>query len=138
MAATKATVEEGSTGGRPGLRRHPDQRLLLLGSAGVLLGSFLPWLQTGLGTLSGFEGAGIYTFYAGVLGLAGALVPSRTLAIWQGAIMAAAAIGLPLWQVARALNLVGLSGWTPGVGLALVFGAGVFTARSVWLIAQDE
>lgn len=134
MAATKATSDEVTASRGAASGRHPDQRLLLLASAGVIVGSFLPWIQTGLGTYQGFLGAGIYTFYAGVLGLAGALVPSAKLAMIQGAIMAAVAIALPVWQIARLLNLVGFSGWTPGVGLALVLLSGLYSARTVWLM----
>lgn len=97
----------------------------------VAFGSFLPWIDTPLGQISGARGAGLWTFYAAMLGLAGALVPLRTMALLQGAVLALVAVGLPVWQVVRLLNLVGTSGWMPGPGLVLVFGGGVLAAVAV-------
>lgn len=91
----------------------------------VTVGSFLPWLDTVAGSVSGSRGAGLWTFYAAMLGLAGALVPVRSLRIGQALILGVAAIALPVWQVVHLLNLVGFSGWMPGPGLVLVFGGGV-------------
>ncbi len=116
---------------------HPRQRMLVLLAAGVIVGSFMPWLETGLGTYRGFAGPGRYLFYAGVLGLGAGLVPVRALAIAQGAVLAAVAIFLPLWQVVRLLNLVGVSGWAPGLGMVLIFGCGVMAARvTISLVRQ--
>ncbi len=115
-------------------RRPTGQRLLLLASFGVIIGSFLPWVETGFGVYRGFAGGGATTFYAGVFGLAGALVPSRKLAMVQGSITALVGVGIAVWQVANLLMKVGISGWTPGIGLVLVFGAGVYAARAVWVI----
>lgn len=97
----------------------------------VTFGSFMPWLDTALGTVSGIRGAGLWTFYAAMLGLAGALVPIRTLAVVQGAIFAVVAVALPVWQLVHVLNLVGTGGWMPGPGLVLVFGGGVLAGVAV-------
>lgn len=97
----------------------------------VVFGSFLPWVDTALGTVSGVRGAGLWTFYAAMLGLAGAMVPMRTLALVQGAILALVAIALPVWQVVHVLQLVGTGGWFPGPGLVVVFGGGVVAAFAV-------
>lgn len=102
----------------------------------VALGSFLPWIDTALGAISGARGAGLWTFYAAMLGLAGALVPMRTLALVQGAVLALVALALPLWQAGHLLSLVGTAGWVPGPGLVLVFGGGVLAAVAVRRMAS--
>ena len=97
----------------------------------VTLGSFLPWLDTAVGTVSGARGPGLWTFYAAMLGLAGALVPVRTLAMMQGSVLAVVAVVLPVWQLVHMLRLVGTVGWIPGPGLVLVFGGGVVAGFAV-------
>ncbi|QZY29368.1 hypothetical protein [Nocardioides coralli] len=114
-----------------GRQPRPGRRQLLGGVAMVALGSFMPWLDTAVGTVSGVRGAGLWTFYAAMLGLAGALVPSRRLAIAQGSLLALVAVALPVWQVVHVLGLVGTAGWMPGPGLVLVFGGGVVAAVAV-------
>lgn len=111
-------------------RRMPGQRRLLLASVLLILGGFLPWLYTFAGTVSGIRGAGLYTFYAGMLALAGALLPARwsAAALLQAVIVAIPGIVLPVWQVARMLTLVGTQGWAPGPGLVMTFGGGVLCA----------
>ena len=115
-------------------RRWPragrGQRPLLGASAMVALGAFLPWVYTGLGPVSGARGAGLYVFYAATLGLAGALVSLRWVAVVQAALLAAAAVGLALWQVVHLVTLVGFSGWVPGPGLVLVFGGGLLAGKA--------
>lgn len=104
----------------------------------VVVGSFLPWLDTAVGTVSGARGAGLWTFYAAMLGLAGALVPVRTLAIVQGAVLSLVALVLPVWQLVHVLNLVGTGGWTPGPGLVLVFGGGVLAGVGVGRMLRED
>lgn len=127
------------TGAAAGAGRwvDPRQRMLALLAIGVIVGSFMPWIETALGTYRGFAGPGQYLFYAGVLGLAAGLVPVRSLAIIQGGLMAVLAIGLPLWQVGRLVSRVGFEAWAPGVGLVLVFGCGVLAARTTVQIARS-
>ena len=115
-----------------GSRRRPDpaRRRLAGAVAMVVLGSFMPWVDTAVGSVSGARGAGLWTFYAAMLGLAGALVPNRRAAAIQAAVLAAAALVLPAWQVLRLLSLVGTEGWSPGPGLVLVFGGGALAATA--------
>lgn len=94
------------------------------------LGAFLPWVYTGVGTVSGARGAGLWVFYAATLGLAGALVSSRRVAALQATVLAVAAVGLAVWQVVHLLSLVGLQGWLPGPGLVLTLGGGVLAAAA--------
>jgi hypothetical protein len=94
----------------------------------VVFGSFLPWIDTAVGSVSGARGAGLWTFYAAMLGLAGVLVPKRRMAAVQAAIFAAVALLVPAWQVVHLLNLVGTDGWVLGPGLVLVLGGGVLGA----------
>lgn len=109
---------------------HRAQLPLLLASAAMIIASFMPWVVTGFGTYRGVVGPGLWTFYGGIFGIAGALVPSRRLALGHAIATAAAGIGLPLWQLQRLLAQVGLDGWSPGFGMAVAFIAGVVAARS--------
>ncbi len=109
----------------------------------VALGSFMVWVDTPVGSVLGHQGPGLWTFYAAMFGLAGAIVPIRRLALVQGAVLAVVAVGLPLWQVTRIVGLVGFGGWMPGPGLVLVIGGGVLAAvatarmaRSPWPVGQ--
>lgn len=104
---------------------HPAQLRLLLASSVVIIGSFLPWVVTGFGTYRGIAGPGLWTFYAGIFGIAGALIPMRRIAVLHGVALTAAALFLPLWQVQRLVTNVGFDGWTPGFGLGIVLIAGV-------------
>ncbi|WP_240641488.1 hypothetical protein [Nocardioides ferulae] len=134
LAATSVPT---SRNGRVRTRRAPDpaRRRLALAVGMVVLGSFLPWIYTSLGSLSGVRGGGLWTFYFAMLGLAGALIPSRRAAAVQAGLMAAPALVLPVWQVLHVAGLVGFSGWLPGPGLLMVFAGGVVAAgaaRALW------
>jgi hypothetical protein len=121
-----------------GARRRtpvPGRGKLLGAVAMVVFGSFMPWLDTLAGQVSGAGGAGLWTFYAAMLGLAGALVPIHVLRVVQASILAVVAIALPVWQVIHMLRLVGTSGWLPGPGLVLVLGGGVLAAVAVRQLA---
>jgi hypothetical protein len=116
-------------------RMEPGRGRLLLASVMALLGGFLPWLYTAVGSVSGARGAGLWVAYAAMLGLAGALLPFRRAAAVQALVFAAVAVTLPLWQVVHLVDLVGFQGWTPGPGLVMSFGAGVLAAlaaRQLW------
>jgi hypothetical protein len=114
-------------GGRPGRR--------LLGAAlMVLLGAWLPWIYTGLGSIAGVRGAGLWTMYAAVLGLAGGLIRRPRLAAGHGAVLAVIAVALPTWQVVHLVSLVGFAGWMPGPGLVLTLGGGVLAGTAAWTL----
>ena len=134
-AGPGSTSTRTRSGRRPAV---PGRRQLLGAVAMVAVGSFLPWLDTALGQINGVRGAGLWTFYAAMLGLAGALVPIRMLALVQGAVMALAAMALPVWQVVYLLGLVGTEGWIPGPGLVVVFGGGVLAAVAVRRMSTAE
>lgn len=102
----------------------------------VLLGAWLPWMYTGLGAVAGVRGAGLWTMYAAVLGLAGAIIRKPRLAALHATALAVVAVALPAWQVVHLLSLVGFEGWMPGPGLVLTLGGGVLAAtaaRSLWV-----
>lgn len=120
------------------VREVRARRMLLLATAAVILGSFLPWVSTALGNVPGYRGAGLWTFYAAMLGLTGAFVPWRRVALVQGAVLAAVAVALPAWQVVHLLQLVGTSGWLPGLGLVLVLGGGAAAGLATWRLATPE
>jgi hypothetical protein len=133
MATTIAPVSQ-----RRPSRALRGQRALMGASSMVLVGSFLPWVATSAGNVAGVRGAGLWTFYAATLGLAGAVVPSRKLAVVQGAILALAAVVLTSWQVVHLLRLVGVQGWLPGPGLVLTFGGGVVAAYAVRTLVRRD
>jgi hypothetical protein len=86
-----------------------------------------------VGSISGARGPGLWTFYAAMLGMAGALVPTRRIAGAQAAVMGVVCVVLPVWQLVRAFDLLGTEGWLPGPGIVLVLGGGVLalaTARA--------
>jgi hypothetical protein len=118
----------------PATRRGkmPGQRRLLAATVLILVGAFLPWLYTPLGTVTGMRGPGLWTATVGMLALAGAIVPVRVLATLQAAAAAAICIALPLWQFFHLFNLVGMQGWTPGPGLVLTLAGGVLAAVAAW------
>ncbi|MFA9447163.1 hypothetical protein [Egicoccus sp. AB-alg6-2] len=132
-----ADARESTTASR---RRWPPlgrgQPLLLVASIGVLVGSFLPWVDTIAGRFTGMEGGGVWTFYAGFLGLAGGLVPRRGLARLNGAIAAVTAIGLPLWQLQRLNAMCDWQVCMPSTGLVLVAGCGLLAARATHLLGR--
>ena len=132
MDQTVGTAGATTTGRATGRRvAVPGRRQLLGAVAMVAFGSFMPWLDTVAGTVSGARGAGLWTFYAAMLGLAGALVPIRSLAVVQGAVLAVVASVLPVWQLVHVYSMVGTAGWMPGPGLVLVLGGGVLAAVAV-------
>lgn len=116
--------------GRGKGRRNPGSRRLLGAALLVLIGAFLPWIATAAGNISGVRGAGLWTMYAAVLGIAGAIIRSHKLAAAHAAVVAVVAIGLPLWQVFHLVGLVGFSGWLPGPGLVMTLGGGVLAGTA--------
>ncbi|WP_017624207.1 hypothetical protein [Nocardiopsis chromatogenes] len=107
---------------------HPGSIGMLSGGLMLVIGSFTPWVSTPLGNLSGMGGPGLWVMCAGVLALAGALLPYRRIALAHALLPAALAGVLVLWQLARIAQLSGATdSWgklLPGVGLVIV-GAGV-------------
>ena len=141
MSADGSTSSEPAAEGadHPRMRRrlHPAQRQLLVAAFGVIVGSFLPWVTVNMGlSYGGFAGAGLYTFYLGVLGIAGGLVPQRRLAAVQGGIVALGAVGLPLWQLLHLIARVGFGGWLPGAGLIVVLASGFLAGLSTWQLVR--
>ena len=126
--------------GRTAARRPsvPGRRQLLGAVAMVAVGSFMPWIDTAVGPVSGARGPGLWTFYAAMLGLAGVLVPIRSLAVVQGAVLALTAMALPVWQLVHVFGLVGTGGWIPGPGLVLVLGGGVLAAVGAHRMSRAE
>lgn len=96
----------------------------------VIVGSFLPWVHTALGNVSGISGPGLWTAYAAFAGLAGAMMPWRRIGAAHLSVFAAVALILPTWQVVHVLGLVGIGGWLPGTGLVLVACGGILAATA--------
>lgn len=119
-------------------RKMPGQLRMLAGSAMILVGAFLPWLYTELGNFTGMAGPGLWTATMGMLALAGALVPSRILAMIQGAAAAAVTMFIPLWQFWHVFSKVGMAGWMPGPGLLLTFVGGLLCGIAAWQLWNLE
>lgn len=124
----------------PARPRPFGARPLLLGSALIALGSLLPWVSTPFGNVSGIRGAGMWTLYAGALGIAGSLMRRRRLVLVHAVPVAIAALVLPLWQLLR-IGQLGMASGTflaavPGMGLVLVLGGGVLAARGAMALAR--
>lgn len=117
-------------------RRHPGQNVLLLASVTLAVASFLPWVETGFGSISGMAGAGVFTFYAAAWGVAGGLVPWRRVALGHAIAVTALAVGLPAWQVASLVSRDLGGGWFAGTGLMLAVASGSLAARAVWQLAR--
>lgn len=136
---TSATSTAQSTGGATGpskTRRVRHQGTVLMLSGGVLafIGSLLPWLTTPVGSLSGMAGPGLWTLSAGMLGLAGALLPFRRVALAHAAIPGLAIAVIVVWQLARIGYVSATTGsWgqlLPGMGLVMVGGAAALLLRA--------
>lgn len=111
--------------------------MLLVGAAALIIGSFLPWLETGLLTFSGTAGPGLWTLCFGVIGLAGGMLRSRAVVLGHAVAVSVVALGLPAWQLVRLFRLVGASGWVPGTGMLLVTAGGVTSAVAAVRLARS-
>lgn len=100
--------------------------------AAIMLGSFLPWGQAGIFTVSGTDGDGIFTLVLGgvLVGIGIANKPSRGLGIV--AILMSVLSGLIAW------NIVTSMGDAAGSGLYLVLLGAVFGVISGLGVYADE
>jgi hypothetical protein len=102
----------------------------------LAVASFLPWVDTAFGSFSGMAGAGLYTFYAAVLGIAGGLMPWRRLALGHAVLVTATAVLLPAWQISSLVGRGLGGGWVPGTGILLALASGSLAARATWHLAR--
>lgn len=120
-------------------RRGRPNRRLLGAALMVLIGAWLPWIYTGVGSVAGVRGAGLWTMYAAVLGIAGAALRRRPRwASVHAAVLALVAVSLAVWQVVHLVSLVGFAGWMPGPGLVLTLGGGVLAATVAWSLWNTD
>jgi len=98
------------------------QVLLLIASLVTMVASFLPWLDTAFGSTNGTAVGGLYTFYAGLVALPGALLRRRRVVVGHALILAVVGIAVPSWRLVWALGRLPALGeaWLPGPGLMLV------------------
>jgi hypothetical protein len=141
--AVASGPDEAATSGEttPSRRRRwpylgPGQSRLLLAAAAILIGSFLPWVDTAFGAFSGMAGPGVWTFYAGVIALAGAMIRRRGLALAHAWVAGVICVALPLWQAGRLLQICGGGACAPASGLVLVLGAGVYACLQARRMGQ--
>lgn len=118
-------------------RPSSPRKALVLAVVLVAVGSLTPWIDTAFGDTNGIDGAGLWTLYAAAIGLAGAALKRPRIAAGHAAVLAAAALALPAWQLGRLLPLGGFgSGWTPGFGMIAVFGGGIIAMRAALRLAR--
>lgn len=113
----------------------PAQARMLLAGVGIIVGSVMPWVDTAVGTFTGLAGAGVWTLYAGVIGVGAAALRRSRLAAVNAAAAGIGAVGLAAWQGWRLLELCGGGACAPATGLVLVLAAGVFAllqVRPLW------
>ncbi|QVQ52094.1 hypothetical protein J4H86_25845 [Spiractinospora alimapuensis] len=119
----------------------PTRRVLHQGSIGMFLGggllslgAFLPWVLTPLGNHSGMGGPGLWVLCAGVIAIAGGLLPYRTLALVHALVPAAVSGILVGWQCVHLIQLsAATDSWgkaLPGIGMVLVAGGVVLLLRA--------
>ena len=131
----------------PRRRMHPGQKRMLWATIALFLGAFLPWLYTPVGTVSGIgvgdlmlDGQpGAWVLYASFAAMAAALAPWRMFSVVNGFLVAAIAIGLPLYHLWRMWERVGFEGWMPGPGIVMSLAGGVLCfigARELLTLAE--
>lgn len=136
---TAVAQRRGTTAGQRVRRgKLPGQKRLLGASVMILIGAFVPWLYSPFGNITGMAGPGLWTATVGMLALAGGLVPSRVLAMVQGAAAAAVCLYIPVWQFWHVFSKVGMAGWTPGPGLLLTFVGGLLCGVAAWQLWNLE
>jgi hypothetical protein len=109
-------------------RRWPyfqGQVSLLFASVGIFIGAVLPWaIVLGQG-LRGSPLAVSWTLWAGLMTIAGGLVPWRALFVVSALGGGGTAVALAVWQTVRILQRCPLSlDCLPGPGLGLVLAGG--------------
>ncbi|MEX1177666.1 MAG: hypothetical protein WEB09_04320 [Nitriliruptor sp.] len=78
---------------------------MVIAASFVLLGAATPWIDTVGGNVLGVQGGGLYTLAAGGIGLAGAFLRHRGLALAHTLVLAATPLLIGLWQVARLVRI---------------------------------
>lgn len=114
--------------------------LMVGGSIGVILGSFMPWVRLGPVSISGMEGDGAITLVIGglmlILAFAARTSPSR-LPRWLVMAGALAAVTVAMIDTNRLVE-GGLSRHLIGGGLAMIFIAGVVALIGTFLRGRER
>lgn len=112
------------------------QATLLLGALLMVLGSFLPWVSTPVGNLSGMSGPGLWTLSLGTVGVAGGFLRRRRIVLAHALAAGVCGVGLSAWQLARLAHISATTAsWgaaVPGTGLLLVLAGGILAMRGAW------
>lgn len=122
-----------STQGKAPARARPrwpyvgqPQLLLAIAAPATMIASFLPWLDTGMGSISGAVAGGLYTFYAGLVAFPGVIWRSPRVVACHLLLLAVVDIAVPGWRFAWALRRLPGFGeaWLPSPGMLLLFVSG--------------
>ncbi|NOW01130.1 hypothetical protein [Isoptericola chiayiensis] len=108
---------------------HPGSVGMLVGALLVIVGSLLPWVVTPVGTLSGTGGPGLWTLCAGFVGVAGAVIPRRWVAVSHSLVAGTGTAFVAGWQLVRLVQVSSATdAWgqaMPGIGLVMAAGGAV-------------
>lgn len=119
---------------------HPGSIPMLIGGILTVVGSVLPWVSTPAGSLSGLSGPGLWTLCAGFIGIAGALLPYRRVAIFHCFAAGGAVAVIAGWQLVRLVELsISTDSWGsmfPGIGLVMAAGGAVLLLRTGYRLVR--
>lgn len=95
----------------------------------MLVGAVTPWIDTVGGNVLGVQGGGLYTLSAGGIGLAGAFIRRRGLALAHALVLAITPLAIGGWQVARLVAIgCDFRVCAPSFGLVLTLIGGFLAA----------
>lgn len=126
-----------ATDGQRPRAQVPGRGALLIAAAAVTVGALLPWVEAQVGTFWGLQGAGRLSFYAGIIGLAGAMHRRPVAVALHAAVVAGAGLGFGAWQLTRMVSMCPPGGCGPGLGLILTSFGGALAVRAVWLASRS-
>ncbi|KIH99507.1 hypothetical protein LP52_06295 [Streptomonospora alba] len=125
MSASNGSAVPAAPAARRGIL-HAGSLRMIGGGLLLIIGAFTPWVSTPLGNLSAIAGPGLWLLCAGVIAVAGALLPHRRVAIAHALVPAAACGAIVLWQLGTiAYYSAETATWgkmLPGAGMVIVGG----------------
>lgn len=122
-------------------RRWPyyaGQVQLLLAGIALLFGTALPWAYILGNLLSAAPLALMWTAWAGIVTVAAAIAPWRSIVLFSAFAGAATAIAFAVWQTGRIVSVCSLSfDCLPGPGVGFLLAGGLAALHSAVQIARS-